>query len=490
MMEDRAVKNYVIYGAGRLGKSFNIDEHNGHYRMCAYCDASPEKVGTKIKGYPVIAKNDLKEYCAANSIEMVVIALGNSEVINKVTAELHAMLGEEIHIQDYTDFYYSEHEDWADLKNAFMKGEVPEYLDAAFFSTVFAYFVEAGIPLVEKYKEKGKSFLLVFPSLDNGEWSFSGHNNLGRLRAMIDSYEEKGIHCISLSHPGLDRCKIRTCYNLGYWLEYNPYDRDFGTDRKNIAIQITPFLAHQYIKYGDEEVEQFETIFSEDLRNKVDYYIGSEYFCDWIAGHDKAWENKVLRLGYPRMDRLYKTINTQPEIPQEWLDAIEGKTVIFSALYNIEPYLALFPKENSDTILIWRPHPLNLQNKEYVEKIRKYEENNAVIVDFQPGYYAASSISDALISDIEVSLNLNYLYYQKPVLLIVKEVQYGDYEDQAWYKAMYKAGSTDEVKSFIRMIKAGMDYEKEQLQPYRDYMTSQFDGQVCERIYDFIENRL
>ncbi|SEQ14959.1 CDP-glycerol glycerophosphotransferase family protein [Butyrivibrio sp. TB] len=484
------IKNYVIYGAGRLGRSFNIEEHSECYQMCAYCDASPEKVGTQINGYPVIAKNGLKDYCAANNIDMIVIALGDSGVKAKVAAELRAMLGEEIHLQDYTDLYYSKHEDWNCLKKTLMKNEVPEYIDAAFFSTVFAYFVEAGIPLVEKYREKGKSFLLVFPYLDDGEWSFAGHNNLGRLRKMIDAYEEKGIRCISLSNPGLEGCKIKICYNLGYWLYYIPYNWDFGSSRKNIAIQITPFLAHQYIKYDDEEVEQFETVFREDLRNKVDYFIGSEYFCDWIVGHDKTWGNKMLRLGYPRMDRLYKTMNTQPEIPKEWLDAIEGKTVIFSALYNIEPYLALFPKDNSDTILIWRPHPLSLRHKEYVEKIRKYEENYSVIVDFQPGYYAASSVSDALISDIEVSLNLNYLYYQKPILLIIKEVQYGDYEDQAWYKAMYKARNTDEVISFISMIEAGKDYEKEQLQPYRDYMTSLFDGQVCERIYDFVENRL
>ncbi len=488
MTDNGAVEKYVIYGAGRLGVTFPIEELADHFKLCAYCDSSTDKQGTEIKGYPVISKSELKVFCDNNEIDFIVVAIGNPAVKKTIEDELIVILGSDIELRNYNDLFYFGLKEWKQLKSALLQKVEQVSIDAAFFEAGFAYFIEAGSPLVNTYKNKGKEILVVFPDIDDGEWSFSRRENIVRLCKIVDGYEKDGIRCVSLSTPGFDCCSIRCCFNLGYDMRYIPYDMDFGKDRRNIGVQSTPFLTHTYIKYPGQELESFDSIFGEDIRDKVDCYIGSDYFCDWIVGKGSLWKDKVARLGYPRMDKLYQAMNKPAEVPREWIGKIAGRVVVFSALYNIDPYLKLFPKECSDRILIWRPHPLNLSYKDYVDRIKKYEDEYSVIVDFQPNYYAASSVSDALISDLEVSLNLNYLYYQKPILLIMKENQVGDYEEQAWYKAMYKAKDIDEVKAFIDMIARGDDDKKEELQAYKEYMTGKFDGKVCERIFDFVEN--
>jgi hypothetical protein len=66
----------------------------------------------------------------------------------------------------------------------------------------------------------------------------------------------------------------------------------------------------------------------------------------------------------------------------------------------------------------------------------------------------------------------------------------GDYADQAWFKAMYTAESIEDVENFLTMVGKGEDHRKEELQPYRDYMTRGFEGQVCERIYESLKELL
>ncbi len=482
--------NYVIYGAGRMGQSFSISEHSNEYTMCAYCDASKDKQGSSIKGYPVISKEELKDFCDSYSVEMIIIGIGDHNVKEKITEELQGLLGKDIAFKDFNDMFFSYTNEWVLVKELLSSRVIPNTIGAAFCESCFAYFVDAGTPLVDKYVEKGQNCIAIFPRLDDAEWSFAGIENLKRLYTTIQSYIENGVTCVSQCNKALNNCHIGTCFNLGYEMTYIPYDMDFGTERKNIVIQSTPMMTHLYIKGVKKEDESVDTVFDDDMRSNIDFYIGSDYSCDYIVKNSSGWENKVVRLGYPRMDKIFQVMNSEMQVPNEWQDRLNGKTVFFSALYNVEPYLELFPKDNGRRVLLWRPHPLELRNTEYVERIKKFEEEYEVIIDLLPNYYVASSVSDALISNVEVSLNLNYLYYQKPILLILKDSQIGDYEDQAWYMAMYKASSREDIEKFLCMVEKGEYLDKESLDSYRKYMTMGFDGHVCDRIYEFVRCRV
>lgn len=490
MMKKKTIRNYVVYGAGATGAMFPFQYMSNKFRMVAYCDKAKEKQGKTLNGFPIIAKEELADFCTHYDIDIVFMSIADKKINQEVYTELCAMLGEELVCQNYVDIINDEFAIWKKIKERLLKKIVNNSFDVAFFESAFAYFVDSGSPLVLKYKEKKKEVLAVFPDLNHPEWGTTGGKNLERMYQNIVEYEQNGVCCTTHSNPELNKCIIRNYINIGYGMCYLPSNQEFGVKSRKIAIQTTPLLTHTYIKNPNTGIEKFDDVFSDYARNVFDYFVGSDYFCDWIVKKDIGWSEKVVRLGYPRMDALYESINLVKNVPADWGEKVNGRKVYLSTIRysSIEQYLKLFNKDNPNRVLIYRPHPLELKNKGYMAKIKKYEEDYSVIIDLQPSYYAACSISDALISEIEISLNLNYLYYQKPVLLIMRETQVGDYEEQAWYKAMYKARTYEEVENFIGMVDKGEDYQKENIQLYREYMTKGFDGLVCERIYNYIEH--
>lgn len=120
------------------------------------------------------------------------------------------------------------------------------------------------------------------------------------------------------------------------------------------------------------------------------------------------WENKILGLGSPKVDKVLNTRREELKIPEEWLRIIQKedgswKKVIFynisvSALLRYEEKLLVkmrdvfrIFKENKDEVaLLWRPHPLikaTLQSlrpklqKEYEEIAAEYQAQGWGIYD-------------------------------------------------------------------------------------------------------------
>ncbi len=86
------------------------------------------------------------------------------------------------------------------------------------------------------------------------------------------------------------------------------------------------------------------------------------------------WENKIWGLGSPKLDRVNRVIRDDSRLPQDWHDMIytesgSRKKVVFynisistllrndDMLNKIKDVLMFF-KNNKDTVLWWRPHPL------------------------------------------------------------------------------------------------------------------------------------
>ena len=60
-----------------------------------------------------------------------------------------------------------------------------------------------------------------------------------------------------------------------------------------------------------------------------------------------------------------------------------------------------------------------------------------------------------------------------------------DYRQEVWYKSVNNALSEERVIEFIESIERGETLMDEEKKRYRNYVTSNFDGHVCERIYNF-----
>ena len=94
-----------------------------------------------------------------------------------------------------------------------------------------------------------------------------------------------------------------------------------------------------------------------------------------VAGR-KYWEEKILGLGSPKMDRVMDTRKDQVEIPKEWRKVIEKedgswKKVIFyntsvsalirygeTMLAKMRDVFEVFRENQEEIALLWRPHPL------------------------------------------------------------------------------------------------------------------------------------
>ncbi len=97
-----------------------------------------------------------------------------------------------------------------------------------------------------------------------------------------------------------------------------------------------------------------------------------------VVGEDTRchWENKILGLGSPKLDKLLNTKRDDLKIPEEWVNIIQKsdgswKKVIFyntsigallenneQMLKKMEYVFKVFKEQKNEVTLLWRPHPL------------------------------------------------------------------------------------------------------------------------------------
>lgn len=147
----------------------------------------------------------------------------------------------------------------------------------------------------------------------------------------------------------------------------------------------------------------------------------------WQGEHTKQkWEEKILGLGSPKMDKVANSKKEDLEIPKEWQSIIQkadgsSKKVIFyntslsaflqhsdSYLKKIEDVLKVFWEEKEEIALLWRPHPLmqttmksmrpEIEEK-YLKIVQKYRDEKWGIYDDTPDLDRAIRLADAYYGD-------------------------------------------------------------------------------------------
>ena len=143
--------------------------------------------------------------------------------------------------------------------------------------------------------------------------------------------------------------------------------------------------------------------------------------------HTKGyWEEKILGLGSPKMDKALSTHKENVEVPKEWLKVIEKpdgswKKIIFyntsvAALLEhnekmnvkIKNVLQVFKENKEEVALLWRPHPLieaTIKSvrprlwEEYKGIVDTYQEEGWGIYDDTPDMDRAIALSDGYYGD-------------------------------------------------------------------------------------------
>lgn len=162
------------------------------------------------------------------------------------------------------------------------------------------------------------------------------------------------------------------------------------------------------------------------------------------TGRDRAyWEEKILGLGSPKMDKVANTRKEDLQIPEEWMKVIQKpdgsrkKIILYNTgvdallkhsdkmLGKIKDVLRIFKENQDEVALLWRPHPLikaTIESmrpelwQEYKSIVEQYREEAWGIYDDTANMDRAIALSDAYYGD---GSSLVQLYQEtgKPVMI-------------------------------------------------------------------------
>lgn len=202
-------------------------------------------------------------------------------------------------------------------------------------------------------------------------------------------------------------------------LVYIPYFvlNEIDPQDERAAAGIEKFVALPGVIHADRVIVQ-----SEDMRQ---VYIN--VMTRLVGEKTKSfWEQKILGLGSPKVDKVLRTKREGVDIPKEWRRILQkpdgsSKKVIFynisvSALLRnkenmikkIQNVLQVFKENREDVALLWRPHPLMLATiesmrpqllEEYKKIVAQYKEEGWGIYDDTADLNRAIAISDAYYGD-------------------------------------------------------------------------------------------
>ena len=157
----------------------------------------------------------------------------------------------------------------------------------------------------------------------------------------------------------------------------------------------------------------------------------------------KYWDNKILGLGSPKIDKVLNTKKENLEVPKEWLKVIEKpdgsqKKIIFyntsvgallqhneKMLEKMQYVFGVFKENQDEVALLWRPHPLIKATvesmrpqlwTEYDKLVRNYRNEGWGIYDDSSDVDRAVVLSDAYYGD---SSSVVQVYQQtgKPIMM-------------------------------------------------------------------------
>lgn len=351
-----------------------------------------------------------------------------------------------------------------------------------FFSPLFESYWTNILPLFQEYINRGKNCVVMFETIRNFWWT---RENIDRMIYVMKEIKKVGGECILYDECADVPVRFKECFFCSEYSIDNPEVlRAFSNTL--ISVQTTGIYKHIY-----KNQTSIDQLYNE--LKCVDYYIGSDYICEWICTDHDEFRGKMLKTGYPKMDTLYRNLNGENIFPKDWIDVRGDKKVILLTMENPEKFVDIF-QNYSDVCFVWRPDPEFIGTKSCNEKIQALKDKiQYLIIDQNRTYMNSFEISDAMIGMAIFCVPVNYLFTKKPLLLLDDELNmYNgwismDYTGEAWYRSAYIADTKDKIKDFIDMVRAGRDDFAQEQKRYRNEMNKNFDGKVCSRIYQFLE---
>lgn len=247
---------------------------------------------------------------------------------------------------------------------------------------------------------------------------------------------------------------------------HNPYDDG------NLVTSVMPFFYSDNLKKFTEQLVYIPYFILEEIKPECDGLLERMKdfcFCSGILNADKVivqsedmrqvyikvlteaggeetrayWEEKILGLGSPKIDKVLNTRKEDLEIPEEWMKIIKKpdgswKKIIFyntsvgallrgkeQMLIKMRDVFRVFYENRDEVALLWRPHPLikatieSLRPRlwtEYKEIVARYQSERWGIYDDTADMNRAIALSDAYYGDKSSIVQL-YQKTGKPVMI-------------------------------------------------------------------------
>lgn len=266
------------------------------------------------------------------------------------------------------------------------------------------------------------------------------------------NFQEHHPDIIFIHNPYDDRNFVTSVHpffysnNLKHFTEqlvYIPYFvlSEISPDNKEAVDTMRHFCTVPGVFNADKVIVQ-----SEDMR-KVYINVLTEETEE--LGYSRAyWEEKILGLGSPKMDKVANTCKEDLQIPVEWIKIIQKtdgsrkKIVLYNTgvdallkhsdkmLDKIKDVLRTFKENQDEVALLWRPHPLikaTIESmrpelwEEYRAIVEQYREEGWGIYDDTADMDRAIAVSDAYYGDGSSLVQL-YNKTGKPVMIQNVEV--------------------------------------------------------------------
>lgn len=177
-----------------------------------------------------------------------------------------------------------------------------------------------------------------------------------------------GSNYVTSVHPFFYSKNLKQFTDKLIYIPYFILD-EFKPDDKTVIDKIKHLCTTSGVFYADKVIVQ-----SEDMK-KVYVNVLAE-----VTGNTKKvrqyWEDKILGLGSPKVDKALNTKREDLSIPDEWLKVIQRpdgsfKKIIFyntcigpllqsgnQMLRKLKSVFATFEENKNEVVLLWRPHPL------------------------------------------------------------------------------------------------------------------------------------
>ena len=159
--------------------------------------------------------------------------------------------------------------------------------------------------------------------------------------------------------------------------------------------------------------------------------------------HKSIPKEKLVALGSPKFDRIIRMCSQPKQIPENWREQMEGKTVYFyntsigGMLADTESFLKKMAyvfdcfKHKKDVCLVWRPHPLMESSfssmrkellEEYLKLKQNYIEQKIGIFDDTPDMNKTIALCDVYIGDSASSVTSIFGIVGKPVFILNNKI--------------------------------------------------------------------